>query len=249
MAHHKRKGPKSTRAGCLLCKPQKRQGAPKQSRQKFSELRKLTATEDMLVEQGADDLCSAYLPTAFSTAVPAAKGIKSTPNLPLGRLPVIDNEKWLKQPLLSPVVIFSELKHKVDFECGDGNGYDEFLDHATILSDKGEIINGGEGLTIRNMLNLDAASALYPHRYNVKELVATINEDDERYFNRRGITLDDLAQMFSTGYYEDTLSTCCGIPGCGSSYALIRKGKCDVLFEVSAGGLVSVEFFAFEILD
>jgi hypothetical protein len=28
MAHHKRKGPKSTRAGCLLCKPQKRQGAP-----------------------------------------------------------------------------------------------------------------------------------------------------------------------------------------------------------------------------
>lgn len=27
MAHHKRKGPKSTRAGCLLCKPHKRQGA------------------------------------------------------------------------------------------------------------------------------------------------------------------------------------------------------------------------------
>ena len=26
MAHHKRKGPKSTRAGCLLCKPHKRQG-------------------------------------------------------------------------------------------------------------------------------------------------------------------------------------------------------------------------------
>lgn len=24
--HHKRKGPKSTRAGCLLCKPHKRQG-------------------------------------------------------------------------------------------------------------------------------------------------------------------------------------------------------------------------------
>ncbi len=27
MAHHKRKGPKSTRAGCMLCKPHKRQGA------------------------------------------------------------------------------------------------------------------------------------------------------------------------------------------------------------------------------
>jgi len=25
MAHHKRKGPKSTRAGCLLCKPHKHQ--------------------------------------------------------------------------------------------------------------------------------------------------------------------------------------------------------------------------------
>lgn len=27
MSHHRRKGPKSTRAGCLLCKPHKRQGA------------------------------------------------------------------------------------------------------------------------------------------------------------------------------------------------------------------------------
>lgn len=27
MANFKRKGPKSTRAGCLLCKPHKRQGA------------------------------------------------------------------------------------------------------------------------------------------------------------------------------------------------------------------------------
>lgn len=26
MANHKRKGPKSTRAGCLFCKPHKRQG-------------------------------------------------------------------------------------------------------------------------------------------------------------------------------------------------------------------------------
>lgn len=26
MANHKRKGPKSTRSGCLMCKPHKRQG-------------------------------------------------------------------------------------------------------------------------------------------------------------------------------------------------------------------------------
>ncbi len=32
MAHHKRKGPKSTRAGCLLCKPHKHQTLHKQDR-------------------------------------------------------------------------------------------------------------------------------------------------------------------------------------------------------------------------
>jgi hypothetical protein len=29
MAHHKRKGPKSTRSGCLWCKPHKHQGSKK----------------------------------------------------------------------------------------------------------------------------------------------------------------------------------------------------------------------------
>jgi len=33
MANHKRKGPKSTRAGCLLCKPHKRQGVDAPTRQ------------------------------------------------------------------------------------------------------------------------------------------------------------------------------------------------------------------------
>lgn len=32
MPHHKRKGPKSTRAGCLMCKPHKRQGGKDKSR-------------------------------------------------------------------------------------------------------------------------------------------------------------------------------------------------------------------------
>ena len=31
--NHKRKGPKSTRAGCLLCKPHKRQGVDAPTRQ------------------------------------------------------------------------------------------------------------------------------------------------------------------------------------------------------------------------
>ena len=33
---HNRKGPKSTRGGCLLCKPYKRQGTPLKDRQKHS---------------------------------------------------------------------------------------------------------------------------------------------------------------------------------------------------------------------
>jgi hypothetical protein len=50
VAHHKRKGPKSTRSGCLLCKPQKRQGAPLATRQRFSQTRKIKAAEDEIAE-------------------------------------------------------------------------------------------------------------------------------------------------------------------------------------------------------
>ena len=39
--HHKRKGPKSTRAGCLFCKPHKRQGVKLADRQRHSVNRKL----------------------------------------------------------------------------------------------------------------------------------------------------------------------------------------------------------------
>jgi hypothetical protein len=39
--HFKRKGPKSTRAGCLLCKPHKRQGTKLSERQRHSVNRKL----------------------------------------------------------------------------------------------------------------------------------------------------------------------------------------------------------------
>jgi hypothetical protein len=39
--HFKRKGPKSTRAGCLLCKPYKRQGTKHADRQRHSANRRL----------------------------------------------------------------------------------------------------------------------------------------------------------------------------------------------------------------
>jgi len=41
MAHHKRKGPKSTRSGCLLCKPHKRQGVKAAGKARFGDLRRL----------------------------------------------------------------------------------------------------------------------------------------------------------------------------------------------------------------
>ncbi len=45
MAHHKRRGPKSTRSGCLLCKPHKHQSESRLTRQ---ELRaRVDATEQI----------------------------------------------------------------------------------------------------------------------------------------------------------------------------------------------------------
>lgn len=38
--HHKRKRPKFRRAGCLFCKPYKRNGTPHWQRPKFSDLRR-----------------------------------------------------------------------------------------------------------------------------------------------------------------------------------------------------------------
>ena len=45
--HHKRKRPKSTRAGCLLCKPHKRQGSCLHDRDKFSDFRRKIACEEV----------------------------------------------------------------------------------------------------------------------------------------------------------------------------------------------------------
>jgi hypothetical protein len=54
MAHHKRGRPKSTRAGCLLCKPHKRQGAPLRDRQRFNQFRRIVATDEQIAEAAAE---------------------------------------------------------------------------------------------------------------------------------------------------------------------------------------------------
>jgi hypothetical protein len=48
--NHKRKGPKSTRAGCLLCKPHKRQGTPLDQRQRHAINRQLLAAKQQIIE-------------------------------------------------------------------------------------------------------------------------------------------------------------------------------------------------------
>lgn len=50
MAHHKRGKPKSSRAGCLLCNPQKRQGSPLKNRQRVSQLRLMQAADAKIAE-------------------------------------------------------------------------------------------------------------------------------------------------------------------------------------------------------
>lgn len=61
MAHHKRKGPKSTRAGCMLCKPHKRQGSTKLTKLKGRKVREKvkgdpTNPDDPAYDQSFDDM-------------------------------------------------------------------------------------------------------------------------------------------------------------------------------------------------
>jgi hypothetical protein len=49
--HHKRKKPKSGRAGCLMCKPQKHQLCAKHKRLKFSDQRRADAADRMKCEE------------------------------------------------------------------------------------------------------------------------------------------------------------------------------------------------------
>ena len=50
MANFKRKGPKSTRAGCLLCKPHKRQGQKLAVRLTLADRRRLEAAKSELAQ-------------------------------------------------------------------------------------------------------------------------------------------------------------------------------------------------------
>jgi len=133
MTHRMRESPKSTRAGCLLCKPYKRQGALKETRRKFSELRKIGAADDTFA--AADLEC-----------LPREAG--NTPYLPSVRLAVILDRKYLKRfdrSLLGPVVLFSEFEHNVEFERGGDEGFDQFLDHAKLIICHGAIIDAAPG--------------------------------------------------------------------------------------------------------
>jgi hypothetical protein len=56
MANFKRKGPKSTRAGCLMCKPHKRQGTKLSNRVRFRVWQKMRALDEQVAElRRADD--------------------------------------------------------------------------------------------------------------------------------------------------------------------------------------------------
>lgn len=50
--HHKRKGPKSTRCGCLMCKPHKRQGTSLKQRAPFGSVRRMMSIRGDLRDDG-----------------------------------------------------------------------------------------------------------------------------------------------------------------------------------------------------
>ncbi len=52
MANFKRKGPKSTRSGCLLCKPHKRQGAKCEHTARETAMRKVAAEDIRMADTG-----------------------------------------------------------------------------------------------------------------------------------------------------------------------------------------------------
>lgn len=85
MAHHKRGKPKSSRAGCLLCNPQKRQGSPLKDRQRASQLRLMQAADVKIAEAlvEAPGLQPTPPPThtarAVSRSEPSASFIRSRP--------------------------------------------------------------------------------------------------------------------------------------------------------------------------
>ena len=61
MARYKRRRPKNARAGCLLCHPEKMNGAPPADKYRVGELRRLGGRSHRLVERvDADDFDDGY---------------------------------------------------------------------------------------------------------------------------------------------------------------------------------------------
>ena len=58
MANFKRKGPKSTRAGCLLCKPHKRQGQKLAVHLTLADRRRLEAAKSELAQSAGGSTVS-----------------------------------------------------------------------------------------------------------------------------------------------------------------------------------------------
>lgn len=56
--HHKRKRPKSTRAGCLMCKPHKRQGSCHRHRSRFSDHRRGELAREKVRDIRCDEIGS-----------------------------------------------------------------------------------------------------------------------------------------------------------------------------------------------
>jgi len=172
--------------------------------------------------------------------------------LPKGKLRVLmDRDEFDDRTAKEgrPVILHDENKYDGYFFSGEGAGYEGFLENAKLLTATGKPYPGTEGLTILQALNLASDTAEYAAQKTVEELLEEMHEDTRRYLKRRNISMEDVKRRLDYGYYEDTLTTCCGEPGCGSTYGFIRSGKCDLWFEVSAASLMAVEFFPFEIVD
>ena len=170
--------------------------------------------------------------------------------LPSGKIPVVtDAAHFFDDPhaKTAQAILFDETRHHVNFTYGEGGGYDAFLDHAVLLTREDRRIGNRDDLRMRDMLNVDAHEAAYGETLTIPTALERISEDTWRYFDRTGRTRENIENRLAAGFYEDTLATCCGEPGCGSSHALIRGGRCEVLFHVNAASLDCVEFFPFRL--
>lgn len=149
------------------------------------------------------------------------------------------------------IVFYDEQKFDDEYgafdRCG-GQGFDGFLDQAQLAySSTGNAVHPDQGMTIRHMIEHDKSLVVPTVSYTLDEFIKTIYEDTVRNANKLDVLPSDLCAQVETGNYANLIWSCCGEPSCGSRHALIRDGKCEVMFEVSAGSLKYVTFFPFQI--